>query len=156
MYNARNHNNWTWILFMAFLVLSVIDIRFALLGFMCMILPLYHSIRGRGRVHCTNYCPRGSFLSRSLGRLSMKKSMPSFMKTNGFRNFILILIFSVFGTNVYISGGDISVIATGLFSLVIATTLLAITMGVFYKERSWCTICPMGHSSNLITKAKKK
>ncbi len=156
MYNARNHSNWTWILFLGFIALSVADIRFAMLGLLCMILPVYHAIRGRGRIHCANYCPRGSFLTRTLGKFSMKASMPSFMKTNAFRNGFLILIFAIFGTNIYLSGGDISRIATGLFSLVIATTLLGLTMGIFYRERSWCTICPMGHSSNLIARARER
>ena len=34
------------------------------------------------------------------------------------------------------------------------TFVVGIVMGIFYQPRSWCQVCPMGHATGLIAKAK--
>jgi len=36
-----------------------------------------------------------------------------------------------------------------------ASLALGVIMGVIYKPRSWCQVCPMGYVTELISKSKK-
>jgi len=49
---------WSWILFIIFFILSIYDIRFALLGFICMMSPIIFSLSGYGKKNCNSICPK--------------------------------------------------------------------------------------------------
>ena len=53
------------------------------------------------------------------------------------------------------SGGQIDKIAFALFRFMFASFVVGVLMGVFFKPRSWCQVCPMGHATGLITDIKK-
>ena len=36
-----------------------------------------------------------------------------------------------------------------------ASFVVGVLMGVFFKPRSWCQVCPMGHATGLIADIKK-
>ncbi|MGL5348666.1 MAG: 4Fe-4S binding protein [Peptostreptococcaceae bacterium] len=46
--------------------------------------------------------------------------------------------------------------AFGFFSIMVTSTILGIVTMLLYKPRSWCTYCPMGTMTQLISKAKYK
>lgn len=142
--------NWSWILFVLFMILSIFDIRFAILGLTCMISPIFFASIGKGKIHCSYYCPRGSFLGRFLDKFSIGYNVPHFMQKTKFKNLILILMISVFSISLYKGGLSLQNIGITLFKIILITTIIGIILGIFYKPRVWCTICPMGHASFLI------
>lgn len=157
--NDRKHTSrlrWAWILGVGFLVLGIIDIRFGLLGFLCMGAPIYHVLRGDGKVHCRAYCPRASFFDRWLGQISLKGEMPGFMRTKGFKQLLLTAMLSVFALAVYRSGGNLPHLAYALYRLMAVSMGVGVLMGVVFKPRSWCTVCPMGYGSGILDKSLKK
>ena len=141
-----------WIVIVSFFILSIINVWFGLLGFICMGLPIYQALRGRGKIHCTNHCPRGSFLSKIVSKISFRNKIPKFMTTKGFRHLVLSLMMIMLTISMVHSGGDPKKIAFGIFRLMGISFIFGIVMGIFYKPKSWCAICPMGHATNLITK----
>lgn len=139
-----------------FLVLSNIDFRFGILGFICMGAPMYHALRGRGKIHCSKYCPRGSLLGELLKNISLNNKTPKFLFTRKFKNALLILGVSVFSTVMYHTGGEPAKIAFAMFRFMSSSLILGILMGVVFKPRSWCGVCPMGHGTLLIDRQMKK
>lgn len=148
----NSHMKWSWILLITFLLLSILDIRFGVLGFICMGAPIYHALRGRGKVHCAKYCPRGSFLGRFLEQISLNNNLPKGMSTKKFKNLLLILMIVMFSISLYHAGFDYRRIAFSVFRFMSVSLVIGIIVGVIFKPRSWCVICPMGHATGLISK----
>lgn len=145
-----------WVIIISFFILSVFNVWFGLLGFVCMGLPIYQALRGRGKIHCRSHCPRGSFLAKVVSKVSLRNSIPKFMLTNRFRNIVLLLMIIMLTISMIHSGGNPKKIAFGLFRLMGMSFIVGIVMGIFYKPKSWCAICPMGHATNLITNTKER
>jgi len=139
-----------------FLTLSIIDYRFGVLGFICMGAPIYHALRGRGKIHCAKHCPRGSLLGKFLQKISMNNTLPKFMKTKKFKTGLLMLMLSVFAFGMLHTGGDPGKIAFTMFRFMTSSLIVGIIMGVFFKPRSWCAVCPMGYGTVLIDQQLKK
>lgn len=151
----KSHQGWSWIIIVSFFILSIYNVYFGLFGIICMTMPMYHALKGEGKAHCSFYCPRGSFLGKFLGKFSMQNTLPRFMRTKKFKNGMLILMITMLSLSMIHSGGQIDKIAFALFRFMFASFIVGILMGVFFKPRSWCQICPMGHATGLITDIKK-
>lgn len=152
----HSHMKWSWIFMILFLTLSIIDFRFGVLGFICMGAPVYHALRGRGKVHCSKYCPRGSLLGKFLKKISLNQSTPKFLFTRKFKNGLLILMLSVFSFSMIHTGGDPNKIAFAVFRFMTISLIIGIVMGISFKPRSWCGVCPMGHGTVLIDQQLKR
>ncbi len=152
----KTHMNWSWIFMIIFLVLSIYDFRFGILGFICMGAPIYHALRGRGKIHCRNYCPRGSLLGKFLKSISMKNNQPKFLSTKQFKNFMLFFMLTIFTISMIHTGGDFDKIAFAMFRFMTSSLILGILLGIVYKPRTWCIICPMGHATGLIKTSMDK
>lgn len=150
----KSHMKWSWIIMVFFLTLGIIDFRFGILGFLCMGAPIYHVLRGRGKVHCSHYCPRGSILGKLLSGISQNHRMPKFMKTQRFKNALLIFMLMVFSFSLYHSGGEFKKVAFSVFRFMVMSLSVGVLMGILFKPRSWCTVCPMGHGTLLIKKVQ--
>ena len=154
--NKKSHLNWSWVIIVSFFLLSIINVYFGLLGLICMIKPVYHSIRGQGKFHCSHHCPRGSFLAKFLNKISSGKTLPAWMRTAYFKHFLLLLMITLFTLSMIHAAGNPKMIGFALFRFMGVSFIIGIIMGIFYKPRTWCIVCPMGHAAGLITKAKGK
>lgn len=152
----NSHMKWSWIFMVIFLTLSIIDYKFGILGFICMGAPIYHALRGRGKVHCAKHCPRGSLLGQFLSKISLNNTLPKFMKTKQFKNGLLIFMLTMFAIGMSHTGGDPAKIAFTMFRFMTSSLIVGIVMGVFFKPRSWCAVCPMGYGTVLIDRQMKK
>jgi len=61
----------------------------------------------------------------------------------------------LFSFSMYHAGPNIYRIGFALFRFMTASLALGVIMGVIYKPRSWCQVCPMGYVTELISKSKK-
>ena len=149
--NSKKIKDFRWIIILSFFTLSIVNIWFGLLGFLCMASPFYHALRGRGgRYHCKHHCPRGSFFSNLLSRISLGNTMPRFMATKGFRNGLLAFMIIMFTLGMSHTGGDPRKIAFVMFRFMGASFIVGILLGFFYKGKSWCAVCPMSHGATMI------
>lgn len=146
----KSHMKWSWIIMILFIVLSIIDIRFGILGFLCMAAPIYHALKGRGKIHCAKYCPRGSLLGKFLNEISMNNNLPKAMHRKWFKNLLLILMITVFSISLYHAGLNFTRIAFSVFRFMMVSLIIGIIVGIIFKPRSWCIVCPMGHATGMI------
>ncbi|QZY54342.1 4Fe-4S ferredoxin [Crassaminicella profunda] len=155
----KSHQSWSWILMVLFITLSIIDIRFGLLGFVCIGAPIYHALRGEGKIHCSKYCPRGSILGKFLQSISLSNQLPKAFRGRKAKNILLTMMMIMFSISLYHAFSQpniVNAIAFAVFRLMMVSFILGIVMGVIFKPRSWCQVCPMGHGTALIKEAQDK
>jgi hypothetical protein len=97
----KSYLKWSWIFMITFIVLSVLDIRLGLLGIICMTVPLYHALSGRGKIHCSHYCPRGSLLGNFLKSISLGNNLPPYMKQKTIKNILLGFMMVMFSLSLF-------------------------------------------------------
>lgn len=116
------------------------------LGFIVGALIIFFIILSffRGRLYCGWICPMGSFHERILSLISLKKDIPQLLKKRWFAWLVFILMMGFFSTRLIKTGGDLKQIGSVLSRMWIIATSLAIIIGLIFKPRSWCRICPMG------------
>jgi len=148
--------SWSWIFIVLFFTLGVIDIRFGILGLICMTVPIYLALRGGGKVHCAKYCPRGSMLGSFLQKFSLNNNLPKYINNKKVKNIMLAWMIIMFSISLIIASGDFTQTALAIYRMMAMSTLVGIVMGVIFKPRSWCVICPMGYATGLIEQSQKK
>ncbi|WXR61115.1 4Fe-4S binding protein [Peptostreptococcaceae bacterium AGR-M142] len=146
----KSYLKWSWIFFISFMILSIINIKFALLGFLCMGIPIYFALNGQGKIHCSHYCPRGSFLSKFLNKISFNNTMPKILKTKLVKNILLTFMGLSFLIGLISTKGELIAISYLLFRMMFVSSIIGVLLGFIYKPRSWCQVCPMGHATSLI------
>lgn len=147
--------SWSWIIILLFFILSFVNPYFAIIGFACMFTPIIIALSGRGKMHCSHICPRGSFLGKFMPHMSFKKPLFKWMKTNVFKNIVMILMFSRFTWSIITTWGDLDSLLRAVVTFMFASFMVGIIMGIIFLPRSWCQICPMGQMSGLIDKGVK-
>ncbi|SDK02532.1 4Fe-4S binding protein [Natronincola ferrireducens] len=147
---------WSWIFMVLFFTLAIVDIRFGILGLLCMGTPVYLALRGGGRVHCAKYCPRGSLFGVFLDKVSFRNNLPKSFKTKTVKNIMLVWMLGMFSISLVMAGGDFTKTAFAIVRMMTVSTLVGVVMGVVFQPRSWCTVCPMGYATGLIEKNQKK
>lgn len=118
-----------------------------LLALICMIGPVAFAAR-RGRWWCGNVCPRGNFYDRILSKYSPHKPIPAFVRTFGFRLFMVLFIFTVFGVQMYFAWGDLEAMGRVFWTIIAVTTVVGVILSFVYAPRTWCSFCPMGTLSS--------
>lgn len=150
----KSYMSWSWIFMVGFLVLSILDARFGILGIICMTTPMYHALKGKGKIHCSHYCPRGSLLGKFLKNLSLNNTSPKWMRNKIFKNILLGLMVTMLSISLIHAGGNFIKSAFSIFRFMTASLIVGIILGIVYKPRSWCQVCPMGYATGLIRDAK--
>lgn len=138
-----------WIL-LAYLVTGFFFPVIGLLALVCMIAPVAFAI-SRGRWWCGNACPRGNMYDRLLAKYSPHRPIPSFVRTFGFRLFMVLFIFTVFGVQMFFAWGDWNAMGRVFWNIIFVTTIVGVTLSFVYAPRTWCSFCPMGTLSSWVT-----
>lgn len=138
-----------WIL----LVYLVVGYFYPVIGFLaviCMIAPVAFAVR-KGRWWCGNACPRGNFYARVLAKYSPHKPIPVFVRTKGFRIFMVMFIFTMFGIQMYRVWGNWNDMGRVFWTIILITTIVGVVLSFIYAPRTWCSFCPMGTLSAWVT-----
>ena len=138
-----------WIL-ITYLVIGYFYPAIGFLALICMIAPVAFAVK-RGRWWCGNACPRGNFYDRVLSKYSPHRPIPSFVRTFGFRLFMVLLIFTMFSVQMYFAWGDWNAMGKVFWNIILATTIVGVTLAFIYAPRTWCSFCPMGTLSSWVT-----
>ncbi|PYG89943.1 4Fe-4S binding protein [Ruminiclostridium sufflavum DSM 19573] len=144
-------HKWVWIALIAFCIVGVIYPVIGIAALVCMLAPSIVAFF-RGRMWCGNFCPRGSFNDNILFRLSRRKNIPVFMKSNWFRNLFLIILMSAFAVQLTFAWGDAARIGGVFVRMILITTVITIILGIIFNQRTWCVFCPMGTMAYYVTK----
>lgn len=138
-----------WIL-LAYLVAGYFFPVVGWLALICMIAPVSFAF-SRGRWWCGNACPRGSLYDKVLSKYSPHRPIPKFVRTTAFRTFMVLFIFTMFGTQMYFAWGDWGATGRVFWNIIFATTIVGVTLSFIYAPRTWCSFCPMGTLSSWAT-----
>lgn len=148
------YKKYGYYIFLFFLIASLFDMRLGSIAIICMLAPIMISILGKGRYWCGNYCPRGNFYDHIVSKISPNRRVPKFLKSMGFRVFMIVLIMTNFGIGIYKNWGDLYGIGFVFYKIIVITSLVGIGLGVIYNQRTWCNFCPMGTIASLIAKGR--
>lgn len=141
-----------WIFFI-YLILGWIFPVVGWAALICMLGPVLTSI-WKGRFWCGNVCPRGSVYDRLLSKYSPHRPIPKFVRTSGFRLFMVCFIFAMFGVQMYFAWGDWSAMGFVFWKIIVATTIVGVVLAFIYAPRTWCSFCPMGTMSKWVAPKK--
>ena len=143
-----------WIL-LIYLVVGIFYPVIGLLALICMIAPVSFAVR-KGRWWCGNSCPRGSFYDKVLSKYSPHRPIPEFVRTRGFRIFMVLFIFTMFGIQMTRAWGDWDAVGRVFWTIILVTTVVGVILSFIYAPRTWCSFCPMGTLSSWVTPRKGK
>ena len=138
-----------WIL-LAYLVVGYFYPIIGFLAVICMIAPVAFAV-SRGRWWCGNACPRGSLYDRVLAKYSPHRPIPAFVRTKGFRIFMVMFIFTMFGIQMYRAWGNWNAMGQVFWTIILVTTIVGVILSFVYAPRTWCSFCPMGTLSAWVT-----
>ncbi len=144
---------YSFIVFFAFVVLSLFDFRIAIAAIVCMVAPIVVSLF-KGRFWCGNLCPRGSFYDHIVSKFSKNKKVPGFLKSNVFRAFMVVFMLSMFAFGIYKNWGSLYGIGMVFYRIIVVTTIVGIALSLFYNHRTWCHFCPMGTIASVISRLR--
>lgn len=106
----------------------------------------------RGRFYCGWLCPMGAFHERVLSFISLQKPILPVFKSSWFRWLLFIVMMSFMFSRLFMAWGDDKEIAAVFRTMWIISTCLAIGLGIYFKPRVWCTVCPMGSFQGVSSK----
>jgi hypothetical protein len=152
----KSHMDWSWILMVGFFILGIYNYIFGILGLVCMTAPMIHALRGHGKLHCSHYCPRGSLFGRFIPAISRNRPLPAAARKKWVRHLLLAVMMGMFILSLIHSGGKLDKIAFALFRLMAVSFLLGVSLGIIFKPRAWCQVCPMAHATTMIDSLKKR
>ncbi len=89
------NNKYLFLIVITYFLLGFINIHFALLGLVCMMLPFILLVRNRKKTWCQGYCPRASLISTT-GKTTAKFSFktPKFF-IKGQMKWIMLIYFGI-------------------------------------------------------------
>ena len=91
-----------------------------------------------------------------LAKYSPHRPIPAFVRTKGFRIFMVMFIFTMFGIQMYRAWGDWNAMGRVFWIIITVTTIVGIILSFIYAPRTWCSFCPMGSLSSWVTPRRGK
>lgn len=131
-----------WVL-LIYLIAAYIVPELGVIAIICMAGPVAMAFR-KGRYWCGHYCPRGSFFDKVISRFSPHKRIPQFVRSKGFRIFMIVFIFGMFGLQLHMNGMSLAGIGRTFWKMIMLTTIVGVILAFIYAPRTWCSFCPMG------------
>lgn len=97
----------------------------------------------RGRYYCGWFCAMGAFHERILALVSRKRKMLPLFKAAWFRWLLFVMMMGLLVLRLILSEGRPAEVGAVFVMMWTISTGFAIALGLFWKPRSWCAVCPM-------------
>lgn len=119
---------------------------YAPIGYLVFLMMLFFLVLSyfKGRLWCSRFCPRGSFLDLVLSQASLKRNVPRLFLKKWFRWVIFVFFIGFMIFRLVTVEKTFPKIGFIFVQMCLLSTFVAIVLGVFTRERAWCVICPMG------------
>jgi polyferredoxin len=134
------------------LIVSIGGIWYPKLGYFMLLVfgAIFLFSPFRGRWFCGNLCPRGSFNDFWLGKISLGRRTPRFLKSMWVRVPIFALMMGFMLYRIVQTDGVVDKVGMVFVTMCIMTTSVAILFGIVFSPRAWCSFCPMGTMQSLV------
>lgn len=141
-----------WVLALIMLLTIAVGWRYPLVGF---VVPaaMAASIAGsffRGRYVCGNFCPRGSFFDTLFRLVGGPRDVPALLRGSAFRWAFLALLMGFLGWQISRNPADPAHWGFVFWMACALTTGIGIVLGLAFRARTWCLVCPVGTMANAI------
>lgn len=188
---------YTFLIPLFYLGIGFINIHLALLGLICILLPVGTLFKTKSRSYCQNYCPRSGMLATTLEPIARHSlNIPKIIRSGNLRRFfftyfIINMSFAIITTIVAViqcNGivaelcqvakievrffmifpiGELPQLFTisapvylthlsyRFYSMIFTTVILGFVMGILYKPKTWCAVCPITQMNNLVLNKKQ-
>ena len=122
------------------------------LGYIAMAMLVFVFILAlfRGRYYCGWFCAMGAFFERVLSVVSSKRKMLPLFKESWFKWLVFALMMGLLVSRLILAGGDPRKIGAAFVMMWTISIGMGIGLGLVWKPRSWCSICPMALLQGLI------
>jgi ferredoxin-type protein NapH len=150
------YKKYAYTLFFTFILLGMIDLRFALAAIICMVLPIVFALFGKGRYWCGNFCPRGNFYDNVMKKIvKPKRKAPKLISSVWFRVLVIIYLIANFTIGLMQTWGDFYGMGMVFYRIIVITSVVGIILSPIYGHRTWCKFCPMGSLASFIARIRK-
>ncbi len=109
-----------------------------------------------GRKGCARFCPRGIFISIFMPFISLNRKIPKLILGKKAKYIVLTGFISLLSFRLFNAGWNLAQIGSVMISMCITSTIIAVILGVIFKPKSWCTVCPLGTIQTMTFNTSKK
>lgn len=95
----QNYMDKLFVFTILYFILGMINISLALLGFLCMILPLALYFYAKDKVWCKFYCPRAGLFNKLLKKISLNLKLPKWLTAKRTKKIVLVY----YGINMFVA-----------------------------------------------------
>lgn len=147
--HPSRHGVFDYLAFAFIAAVLISGFFFPLVGLVVPIMMLVAVVMNavKPRWFCGSLCPRARLLSRGVGGLRvgrLPRPTPGFLRDGNIRRALCgIMMFTVI-FSVSRHWGFPNAIGVFFWGLCLVTLALAVALGLFFKPRSWCAVCPLG------------
>ncbi len=126
--------------------------KYPLIGFTVPVVMLTGMIGGflRGRYVCGHFCPRGAFLDRLMKPFCGWKQIPSLMRGMSLRWVLFAAMMGFMIVRVLANPTDVRHWGRVFWMMCTLTTGIAVVLGLLWRPRAWCSVCPVGTFQNAV------
>jgi polyferredoxin len=144
--------NYKWLLGSIVVAVLALGWKYPLAGFVVPLVVVAALVTSgfRGRFFCGNFCPRGSFFDTWLSRIGGHRKLPAFFRDLKFRPWVSLTLFGFLALRGSQAPGDWQHWGRVFWEMCMITTLIGIGLGLVYRPRAWCALCPVGTLQQLI------
>lgn len=146
---------YSYMILLFLLISGFFNNNIALLAILCMISPIILAFFTKKRYWCKHLCPRGSFYDNIIKKFSPNNPTPKILKSIIIKILVIIAVFYLMIKGIIMLEDNVGV-GIILYSLIIDTTIIGVSLALFFNHRTWCSICPMGNIGHFISYLKKK
>lgn len=140
MARLQKIKEYSWIFMILFFGLAIYDIRFGVLGFLCMGGAMAFALSG-SKGYC-KICPRSSLLLK-LKSISQNKVAPPWLFKPQTKYIILAYMMLMAIIGIITAEKTLAGLGFVMLRVLGISGLISIILGVLYKPVTWCTICPI-------------
>lgn len=141
-----------WLLALAMLLILALGWHWPWLGF-GVPLVMAAGIGGafwRGRYVCGNLCPRGSFYDTLYRPIGGTRPIPALLRALPFRWAAFAALMLLMVSQILRAPHDPLHWGRVFWAMCLATTVVGVVLGFFYRARTWCACCPVGTAAAAI------
>ncbi len=135
-----------WLLGSLMVAVIALGWKYPLLGFVVPVAMLTGMAGGalRGRYVCGNFCPRGSFFDTFFARFGPVRQIPEKLFGLKLRGLVMLGLMSFMTYRLMQNPEHLAHWGAVFWQMCLITTLVALVLGLIYRPRTWCAICPVG------------
>lgn len=108
------------------------------------------------RYFCGQVCPNGASLSTTLSRVSRKRKLPQSLYAPELRRGLCAFMLFCMVNLMVRFGHGWEQVGRIFWTIYVISLGISYTMGLFFKPRSWCAVCPMGTLQDTLGSTRNK